>query len=345
VNRAKTDFNISDTPGSKARIGGLRNGVAVYLIRRLILLVPVVIVATLFLFLLLRGLPGNAALTMLSGSTHTQAMRQALYEELGLDRPWYEQYARWASALLTGKAKSLETGEPIHSILRRQIPVTLLLSTYTIVLSVILSMPLGIVAAVYRNRWPDYCIRGVTLSGLSIPAVWSALLILLLLAKVFGWSPPIFYSSPIESPIEHISIMIWPVMLLTWEYSSHLVRVTRASIIEALGEEYISVAIAKGQRHWKVVIRYAFRNSLVPPITSAGLVFGTLLGGSVVLESVFGIPGIGRGIVQAALARDITVVLSQACILVSLYGLLNIVVDTFCLMLDPRIAVDRGITP
>ena len=314
-------------------------------VRRICLIVPSILIASILLFLILRGLPGDASFTLLSGSTHTEAMREALRGELGLDRPWYEQYARWMTGLFSGASSSLTTGEPVRAILSRTLPVTLLLSVYSIALSFVVALPLGVIAGVFERRWPDRLIRTATLAGVSTPAIWSSLLILLFLVRLFRWSPPIFYASPFEDPLEHASLMIWPVLLLSWQYGSYIVRVTRASIIDVLKMDYVATAYAKGQKRWIVIVRYGFRNALVPPVTSAGLVFGSLFGGAVVVESVFGIPGVGRGIAEAALARDIPVVLSFASVLVLLYALLNIVVDMAVLILDPRIDTKGGARP
>jgi peptide/nickel transport system permease protein len=310
-----------------------------YILTRIALIIPALLIATIVIFLLLRVLPGDVALTILSGSQHTEAMREALREELGLNDPLPVQYARWLWSMLRGRAGgvSLETREPIATILARQLPVTLLLAGYGMLVSVALSLPLGVVAALTRDRWPDRLIRVASLAGLSIPAVFAALLVSLLLLRLFRWSPPIIYLGPLEDVRAHLALMLWPALLLAWEYSSHLVRVTRASLLDVLAQDYIAAARAKGVGELSLVVKYGLRNALMPVVTVMGTQFGVLLSGSLVLETVFGLPGVGRGIVHAALARDYPVVQTTTAVLVLLFLVVNLGVDLLYARADPRV--------
>lgn len=331
--------------GFPTRIAGSSTGGARrYIIRRIALIIPTVLAASIIIFLILRILPGDVALTILSGSPHTTEMREALRDELGLNDPLPVQYGKWLWSMANGDfgGSSLETKEPIRSILARQFPVTLLLVGYTVLLSVLFSVPLGIVSAIRQNCWPDFLIRIGTLGGLSLPSIWIALLVILALLRIFHWSPPVIYSSPSEDLWNHLQMMIWPVLLLAWSYSSHLVRVTRSAMIEVLGRDYIMAARSKGLSELRVVLKYAVRNAFVPVITMIGLQVGTLLSGALVLETIFGLPGIGRGIVQAALARDFSVVQSITTLLVLLYLVMNLLVDMAYSVIDPRISPGRG---
>ncbi len=311
--------------------------IATYLGIRLLLIAPTTVAASLLMFAVLRLLPGDVALTILSGSTHTEEMREALRAELGLDDPWYTQYLRWLAGMVDGSGLSLETGESARSIVLSQLPVTLLLAGYATTMSLVVAFPLGVVAAVHRGRSLDTLIRGFFLAGFSVPAVWAALLVLLGLIRLFRWSPPIVYSTPFEDLRAHVQIMVWPALLLAWEYGAHIVRVTRASVSETLKKEFVVAARARGLIECGVIVRYALRNSLLPPMTVIGLQFGTLLGGSLVVETVFGLPGIGRGIVHAATARDLPLLLTQAVALVIAYQFLNFAIDTLYLVADPRV--------
>ncbi len=317
-----------------------------YILTRIALMIPTLLIATIAVFFLLRVLPGDVALTILSGSQHTEAMREALREELGLNDPLPVQYGRWLWSMLRGQAGgvSLETREPIAAILRRQLPVTLLLAAYGMLVSIVLSLPLGVLAAVTKGRWPDRLIRVASLAGLSVPAVFSALLVSLLLLVLFRWSPPIIYSGPLEDPGAHAALMLWPALILAWEYSSHLVRVTRASLLDVLAHDYVVAARVKGVPETAVVVKYGLRNAFVPVITVMGTHFGVLLSGSLVLETIFGLPGVGRGIVHAALARDYPVVQSTTAVLVLLFLVVNLVVDLVYVRTDPRLVyrVRRG---
>lgn len=321
-----------------------KSAIGLYLLKRLALVIPTILLATVGLFLVLQILPGDAALTILSGSTHTEAMRETLRRELGLDQPWYRQYFTWAVGTLSGESSSLETGEPIRSIIATQLPVTLLLACYTTLVSVLFAVPMGVVCAARRGEWPDRLIRVAGFGGLAIPSVWLSLLVLIVALKATGWSPPIIYSGPLVHPTEHLSIMVFPVLILSWEFGAHLVRIVRSSLIDVLDREFVVTGYAKGQRSVVVLLRYGLRNSLIPPLTTVGIQLGALIGGTIVVETVFGLPGVGRGLVHAALARDIPVVLTLSAILVALYLAGNIVVDTAIILADPRIRLDRRST-
>ena len=317
-----------------------------YLSHRLAAIAPTILAASLLVFLVMRVLPGDVVMVILAGAPHSLEVRESLREELGLDVSLPLQYGRWLWSMVSGEfgGRSLESREQIRSMVLRQFPVTLLLAFYAVTFSVLVSVPLGVVSAVWRNRWPDYLVRTVTLGGLSVPAVWTALLVLLGLLRLFRWSPPILYAGPVEDLAVHIQMMIWPCLILAWELSSHLVRVTRASLLEILDQDYIVSARGRGVPEVSLILRHGLPGALVPVITMIGLQFGTLLGGALVLETIFGLPGIGRGLVHAALSRDYPVVQSVATILVLLYLVVNLVVDSAYGLIDPRISRNRSAT-
>lgn len=310
---------------------------------RIALILPTLLAASLLVFLVMRALPGDVALVILGGSGDTVVnpeVREALEEELGLNDPLAVQYGRWLWSMVNGEfgGRSLETREPIRSIVGRQLPVTALLAGYTLVLSIAVSLPLGVLAAARSNRLSDYVVRLTTLGGLAIPNLWVALLTILCLLIFFRWSPPVVYAAPWADPWTHLQKMVWPAAILAWEQSSHLVRVTRSGVLEALGQTYITTARGKGLPERAVVWQHAFPNALVPAVTMIGLQLGALLSGALILETIFGLPGIGRGLVQAALARDYPVIQSLATLLVLLSLLVNLVVDVLNKLLDPRAA-------
>jgi peptide/nickel transport system permease protein len=314
-----------------------------YLAKRLLLIIPTVLAASVLVFIVMRVLPGDIVLVILSGSgesTVTPESRAILTQELGLNEPLPVQYGRWLWDMVNGNfgGRSLETREPIREIIARQLPVTLLLAGYTMILSILVSLPLGILAAIWRNRWPDYVIRVGTLMGLALPNLWIALLIILVFVLFLSWSPPIMYTVPWSDPWNHIQMIAWPVLILSWQYSSHLVRVIRLSMLEALAQDYISAARSRGLSETTLVLKHALPNTLIPTVTMLGLQFGSLLSGAIILETIFGLPGIGRGLVQAALARDYPVIQSIASLLVMLSLLINVAVDTTYSLIDPRIS-------
>jgi peptide/nickel transport system permease protein len=315
----------------------------------LIILVLSTLFASMIIFSVMRILPGDVAAVILSGSgeaPHSVEVREALRKELDLNDPYLVQYGKWLWSMIVGEfgGRSLVDGQPIRILVARQLPVTLLLATYTVALSVIVSLPLGVLAAWRRNRWLDYLVRFVTIPGQALPNFWIALILLLGLVYAFQWSPPIVYTHPWEDLGNHFQIILLPVLLLAWEYSSHIVRVTRASILNAMNEDYVITARAKGLAEHDIILRHVLHNALVPVVTVLGLQLGGLLGGTLILESVFGLPGLGRGIIQAALARDYPVVQSLATLLVFAVLSLNLVIDFVYRIIDPRISLSTGST-
>ncbi len=297
----------------------------------------------------MRMLPGDIVSWILSGggeAVHSAEVREALRQELGLNDHLVVQYGRWLWSMVNGEfgGRSLVNGQPIAAIVARQFPVTLLLVTYAVALSVIVSVPLGVLAAWKRNRWQDYLVRLITIPGQALPNFWSALLILLGLVIIFRWSPPIVYTSPWEDILTHFQIIFLPVLLLAWEHSSHIVRVTRAYILEVINKNYILSARAKGLSQRHILLRHALRNALVPIVTILGLQLGWLLSGTLILESIFGLPGLGGGLVQAALVRDYTVIQSLATLLVFIMLSVNLIIDLIYGVIDPRILLSPQLT-
>ncbi len=314
-----------------------------YLLGRLALIVPTALLASMIVFGIMRVLPGDVAATILSGggeTTHSPEVREALRAELGLNDHLLRQYGGWLWDMVNGNfgGDSLIDNQSIRSQLARQLPVTGLLALYTLAASTLIWVPLGIIASWQRDRWPDYLIRLIALPGQAVPSFLLALLAILGLLLLFGWSPPIVYTGPFDDPWNHALMVFWPVLLLTWEFGSHIVRVTRASMLETLSQPYIVVAQAKGLPERAVLLSHALRNALLPIITVLGVQFGALLGGTLILESIFGLPGIGRGLVDSALARDFPVVQSLVTLLVVAMLLVNLLLDLAYARADPRVS-------
>ena len=313
-----------------------------YIARRLLLVIPTLILASLVVFLVMRALPGDVTAAILGGEGEAlnPELVRALRAELGLDDPLHVQYFRWARSMLSGElgGRSLQTGEPIRSLVARELPITLQLAFYTVVVAALIAIPLGALAAARHNEWPDAAVRVVTVAGASLPGYWVALVALLGLVTASRWYPPLVYVSFRESPLEHLQLMALPTLVLAWGYGAHLVRITRAQTIEALGQDYVRTARAKGLGGLAVLVRHALRTSLIPVVTAAGLNIGALLGGAAVLENIFGIPGMGRGIVQAVIARDYPVVQSLAVLSVAVVLAVNVLIDALYAYLDPRVS-------
>jgi peptide/nickel transport system permease protein len=313
-----------------------------YLISRLTLFVPSLFLASLAIFGAMRVLPGDVALVILGASesgTNSLQLVENYRQALGLRDPLPVQYGRWMWSMVNGEfgGISLMDREPIREIILRRLPVTLELAFLAFVIAWVVSVPLGVIAALRQNRWPDYLVRGVTIAGHAVPVFWAAILILLALGSVFRWTPPIFYSNLWVDPAANLQKMLWPALLLAWSFSSSLARVTRSSMLEVLAQDYVRTARSKGLAERAVSWSHCIRNALIPVVTLAGLQIGALLSGSVILENIFGIPGIGQGIISAATTRDYPVIQSLAVLLVCLMLTLNLCVDVLYGVIDPRI--------
>ena len=315
-----------------------------YLVRRLFLFIPTLIIASLVVFGVMNVIPGDVALAILasddSGVGFTEEDVKNLRAELGLDQPIPVQYGEWAWSMLRGEfgGESLQSGEPIREMVARRFPVTVQLALLTLGITLLISLPLGVIAALYQDRWQDYVIRSATILGLAMPNFWVALLVLLGLVLFFTWSPPIIYENFWDSPSTNFQIMIWPAVVLAWGASSFLARVTRAQVLEVLRQDYIRTARSKGLGESTVIVRHVMRNSLIPVITVLGGYLDAQLSGTVILENIFGVPGIGQGIVDGANFRDWPVITSLGMILVLITLAINLLVDLVYVAIDPRIS-------
>ena len=312
-----------------------------YVIRRLLLFVPTLFFASLLIFGAMRVLPGDVAARILNEEEGviTKDQYDALREKLGLREALPVQYGKWIWSMVNGEfgGSSLVSREPIADMVSRRLIVTGQLAMYTIVLTMIIAIPLGILAAVYQDKWPDYVIRTFTIAGHAIPNFWLALMVLLLLVLVVEWSPPLRYVHLWENPVAHLQKVIWPVLILTWGYTAFMTRITRSNVLEVLRQDYVRTARSKGLHEVVVMSRHVLRNALIPVITVGGFYLSFLLSGSLILENIFGIPGIGQGIIHGATERDYPVIQSLTLLLVFFLLTVNLLVDLLYKLVDPRI--------
>ena len=313
-----------------------------YIARRLLLFIPTLFVASLAIFIMMRIVPGDVAQVILGGEgTDALALErvETLRAELGLADPLPIQYGRWLWSMVNGEfgGRSLIDKEPLAAIVARRWPVTFQLALYAIIFSVVISVPMGVLAAVKQDRWPDYLVRVFTIAGHAVPSFWLALVLILVLAVYFNWTPPLRYQALWQDPLAHLQKVVWPVLVLGWSFSSNIARVTRSNMLEVLRQDYIRTARSKGLIDGTVLWRHALRNALIPVTTLTGLQLASLLSGTVILESIFGLPGMGQGIVLAANARDYPVVQSMAMFLVVAMLTLNLLIDLLYAFIDPRI--------
>lgn len=313
-----------------------------YLIRRLILFIPTLFLASVAVFAVMRILPGDVALAILGGDEadpSVLAQADLLREELGLNAPLHVQYGLWAWSMINGEfgGRSIKDREPLTSIVARRVPVTLQLTLLVILITIAIAIPAGILAAVKQDRWPDYAVRSFVIVGAALPNFWVALVLILLMAAIFSWTPPVIYKNLWDDPAAHLQKIIWPALVLAWGLSANVTRITRSNMLEVLRQDFIRTARSKGLVERAVLWRHALQNALIPVLTISGLQLAALMGGTVVLESIFSIPGIGQGIVSAATTRDYPVIQSLAMLLVLKTLFINLIIDVAYVFIDPRI--------
>ena len=310
-----------------------------YIARRLLLMIPMMLGVSFLTFAVFRIIPGDATHFICPYCTEDQ--RELLRHDLGLDRAWLSQYVHWLTGLFTGDlGESYFTHLPVTTELARRLPVTLELMALTVVLSLALGVPLGIISAIRANTPLDWLARFVGVLWLSVPSFYTATLAIVFGLLWFGWTPPQFgdgYVSPIEDPFTNLEEFFLPALILAFGSAGFIMRLTRSSMLEVLRNDYIRTAWAKGLRERSVVWRHAMKNALMPVLTVIGLEIGGLIGGAVIMESIFGLNGVGVYILTAVITRDILVVQTLALMFAAVYVILNLLVDIGYAWLDPRI--------
>jgi peptide/nickel transport system permease protein len=310
-----------------------------YVARRILLAVPVLVLSSLIVFGLMRVMPGDAltALMAESGNLGDKEMKK-LRKDLGLDRPYHEQYALWVWQMVSlNPGDSIFTNEPIPVALRKAIPVTLELAALAMILGLVIAIPIGVLSATRQDTTPDYVGRVVAVSGLSLPDFWLGTLVITFAAIWFHWIPPIGYVSLWESPWRNLQQFLLPAAVLGFRLSAATMRMTRSTVLEVLREDYVRTAWAKGLAGRMVVYKHALKNALIPVVTIIGGQFGVLLAGTVVVETIFALPGMGRLTVEAILYRDYPVVQTNVMLVAGTLVTLNLLVDMTYAWLDPRI--------
>ncbi len=308
-----------------------------YLLKRLALSIPVLFGISILAFLLVRLVPGDTVTVML-GAQYNEDQEQVLREKYGLDRPLPMQYAIWVSNLLRGDfGQSTFTGQPVLTAILERLPVTLELTAISVLFALAVGIPLGVRAAVRRNRWVDYLATAFGLSGISIPGFWLGTLLILLFSLKWGWFPSGGYVPIWEDPLGNLRTMAMPGIALGTAVAAVVMRITRSSMLEVLDQEYIKMARIKGAPERIVVRRHALRNALIPVVTVLGIQVGYLLGGSVVIEQIFSLPGVGQLILQAITNRDYTLLQGSILFIAASFVVINLLVDLLYTLIHPRI--------
>jgi peptide/nickel transport system permease protein len=317
--------------------------VRTYALRRLLLFVPTLFGASLLIFVLMRLVPGDIAqiLVYQTGSESSAVQEKQVAEiraQLGLDRPLLVQFAAWLGGAARGDfGYSYSQRRPVNDILLERFPRSMELAVLTMVLALVWSIPLGVISAVRQNTWADYVARVVAISGLSLPIFFTGVLILYLLVRFFRWLPPLEFASLLEDPRENLKQLIWPALAQAYYISAPIMRLTRSQMLEVVRQDYVRTARAKGLGERAVVYRHALRNSLLPVVTFVGWWGGRLLGGIVIMEIIFAVPGMGTALVQAVAYRDYPTVQAIIFVMALIFLGVNLVIDLLNGWLDPRI--------
>ncbi len=294
---------------------------------------------TVLVFLMLRLVPGTVVEQMIGAdAVVSQAMVDELRRFFGLDQPWYVQYLGWIGRLAHGDlGTSWRTGKPVILLILERLPVTLELTILSVGFALALGMPAGILSAIRRDRAIDQVTRVGTLVGLSVPVFWQGTMLILFFSLYLRWMPPIVWVDLVTDPRRNLTIMLLPVVCLGTASAANIARTTRACMLDVLRSEYVRTAAAKGLARRVVVLKHALKNALIPVVTVVGLQAGILLGGTVVVEEVFTLPGVGRLVLWSIYQRDYPVTQSTILFIAVLFMAINLVVDLLYRYLDPRI--------
>jgi peptide/nickel transport system permease protein len=310
-----------------------------YALRRLLLAVPVLVLSSLIVFGLMRVMPGDALTALMAESGNVSKKElEKLQRDLGLDRPYHEQYLLWVWQMVSfNPGYSIFTSEPIAVALKKSVPVTIELALLAMILGLSVAVPIGVLSATHQDKAADYTGRVVAVSGLSMPDFWLGTLVITFAAIWFRWIPPIGYVSIFDAPMKNLSQFLLPAAVLGFRLAAATMRMTRSTVLEVLREDYVRTAWAKGLAGRIVVYKHALKNALIPVITIVGGQLGTLLAGTVIVETIFALPGMGRLTVEAILFRDYPVVQTNVMLVAATLVTLNLLVDLTYAWLDPRI--------
>jgi peptide/nickel transport system permease protein len=310
-----------------------------YILRRLALLVPVLLGVSVIVFTLVRLIPGDATLLAIGVDQRiTEEQRELVRKSYGLDQPQPVQYLRWMEHVVQGDlGTSLRTRRSVNEELRLRLPVTIELTLLAALIGTIPAMTAGVIAAVRRNSALDYTATIATLVGVSVPNFLLATLLVLVFSIWLRWLPPIGYVEIERDPLGNLRTMVLPALSLSLPLAAVLMRNTRSAVLEVLGQEHVRVARAKGLTERRVLNRHVILNASLPILTVAGIQVASLLGGTVIIETIFGLPGIGRYTYEAIANRDYPVVQGVTLVVATIFVVVSMTVDVFYAVLDPRL--------
>jgi len=314
--------------------------ILIYMLKRIVYNIPVVLLLTIFVFAMVRFLPGDPADILLSGEGGAEdpVVRAQLMKELGLDKPIPIQYGLWLWRALHGNfGKSIYSEEEVFKLILDRFPATLYLAIFAMIVAIVVALPAGIISAVKRQKPADYGAMMFALLGISLPEFWFGIMLIIFFALWLQWLPSMGYLSPFQDFFGSFKFLILPAIALGLRFAGVLTRMTRSSMLDELGQDYVRTARSKGLSEKTVIWVHTLKNALIPTVTIAGLQFGTILGGTVVIEMVFSWPGVGQLIVNAILTRDYLVVQAAVLLLAIFFLIVNLIVDFIYTILNPRI--------
>ena len=308
-----------------------------FVVKRLLSAIPTLLAVLTVIFIIIRIVPGDPAIAILGNNASAEAL-EALRERLGLNEPLYVQYLDFLNMIGHGDlGNSMVTGQPILAQVRGVLPYTIELTVASILVGVVFGLPIGVIAAVRRNTMTDYLARIGSLFGLSFPAFYTAILLILLFSIDLGWFPVISRGVPLTEPVQRLYNLALPAMSLGLIMVGYVARASRSSMLEVLGEDYVRTARAKGLRRRIIILRHVLRNALIPIVTVIGLYLGLLIGNSVLTEIVFNRPGLGKLIVEALSQRDYTLLQGLMIVFAFFIVLVNMLTDLTYGLIDPRV--------
>ena len=310
-----------------------------FLVRRLLLTLPILFIVSVICFSMINLIPGDPA-TVILGPEATEQAKEQMRERLDLNEPIPVQYLDWLGGVLRGDlGESLIDQTPVSQLILQRLPVTIELALGTFAVSLTIAVVAGILSASRRGTWVDYLSTGIALGGISIPHFWLGMMFIIIFAVNLGILPASGYVPLFQNPVANLTAMVLPVFATGLRESAELTRMLRSSLLEELGSDYVRTAFSKGLSRRVVVIKHAVRNALVPFVTASGLQIAGLLGGLVVTETVFQLPGLGRLVVESIENRDFTTVQGAVLTITMVVVLVNVLVDVLYAVIDPRISV------
>lgn len=313
-----------------------------FLIRRTGMMFFILFLVSIIVFAIVNVLPGDPALLIL-GDEATPEMLDTLRDDMGLNDPIYIQYFNWLVAALQGDfGTSLRDSTPVMEIVLSTIPVTLQLTVMSFAIAIFIAIPAGIISATRRGTVWDYTSTVFAISGVSLPPFWLGILLIYLFSVTLGWFPPSGYVSPFDNLGQSLMLMILPAITIGIRLSAELTRMLRSTLLEVLESDYIRTAYSKGLLERPVVFGHAMKNALIPVITISGLQLATFLGGAVITETIFGVPGLGQLVVNSIMTRDFPVVQASILFMAVAVVLINFFVDLLYSVIDPRIKLSGG---